>query len=406
MAYLLTRSIATVAILAGMLLGLPLVGIVIASFPLRPYLEFPPAALYVTHAPFSWIPFLAYLLFVLLVLAPFLRRGLAGKGAAEPPSATTRSPFPWWGRLGVLFGMISWVLAWTRFSWFEPLQTHTFTPLWLSYIITMNALTCRRTGTCPLIERPIAYLLLFPVSAVFWWFFEYLNRFVQNWYYVGPPLSPTEYFWFATLAFSTVLPAFTATRAWVLSFSWPKRFHDFFRICASRPKTIAAPALLVSGVGLAALGILPDYLFSLLWISPLLILVSLKALFGEPHIFSSLRQGDWTLLVASAVSALICGFFWEMWNFFSLAKWIYQIPFVARFHIFEMPLIGYAGYLPFGVECAVIVELVMRKPEVGGRRSAGPLAARAARWIEREPKDQGKMDDRFARTRDDKDSSC
>jgi hypothetical protein len=49
-----------------------------------------------------------------------------------------------------------------------------------------------------------------------------------------------------------------------------------------------------------------------------------------------------------------------MWNFHSLAKWIYAVPFVNRFHLFEMPLLGYAGYLPFGLECAVIGDMVGR----------------------------------------------
>ena len=67
------------------------------------------------------------------------------------------------------------------------------------------------------------------------------------------------------------------------------------------------------------------------------------------------------MLVASAVAALICGFFWEMWNFFSLARWNYAVPFVHRFQIFEMPLLGYAGYLPFGAECAVIADVLIKR---------------------------------------------
>jgi hypothetical protein len=47
-----------------------------------------------------------------------------------------------------------------------------------------------------------------------------------------------------------------------------------------------------------------------------------------------------------------------MWNAGSLAHWTYSIPFVQRFMIFEMPVLGYAGYLPFGLECAVIGELI------------------------------------------------
>jgi hypothetical protein len=56
---------------------------------------------------------------------------------------------------------------------------------------------------------------------------------------------------------------------------------------------------------------------------------------------------------------LICGFFWELWNWKSLAKWIYTVPFVERWHVFEMPLLGYAGYLPFGLECLLVVERIV-----------------------------------------------
>ena len=62
--------------------------------------------------------------------------------------------------------------------------------------------------------------------------------------------------------------------------------------------------------------------------------------------------------MSAALAALVCGLFWEMWNFFSLAQWKYSIPFVQRFEIFEMPLLGYAGYLPFGLECVVIADLL------------------------------------------------
>jgi hypothetical protein len=89
----------------------------------------------------------------------------------------------------------------------------------------------------------------------------------------------------------------------------------------------------------------------------LIILTSLKVLKGEPHVFTPTWWGDWRDITTSAVAALICGFFWEMWNYWSLAKWIYLVPFVSRFHIFEMPLLGFSGYLPFGLECLAIAKL-------------------------------------------------
>jgi len=84
--------------------------------------------------------------------------------------------------------------------------------LWVAYVVVVNACCQRRTGTCLLLRAPGKFLLLFPLSAVFWWFFEYLNRFVQNWYYVGPRFDAGEYFWYATLPFATVLPAVWSTQ--------------------------------------------------------------------------------------------------------------------------------------------------------------------------------------------------
>ncbi len=39
-----------------------------------------------------------------------------------------------------------------------------------------------------------------------------------------------------------------------------------------------------------------------------------------------------------------------MWNYWSYPKWKYEIPFVDFLHVFEMPLLGYTGYLPFALE--------------------------------------------------------
>lgn len=42
----------------------------------------------------------------------------------------------------------------------------------------------------------------------------------------------------------------------------------------------------------------------------------------------------------------------------SLPKWIYDTPGVNFLHIFEMPLLGYLGYLPFSLELYSIYKLV------------------------------------------------
>ena len=109
--------------------------------------------------------------------------------------------------------------AWTRFEWFASLQPYTFTPLWLGYIVPLST---RCAGDAPGAARcgiePVVFAALFPVSALFWWFFEYLNRFVANWYYLGlEQASAFTYALSASIAFSTVLPAFVSTLRWMQS---------------------------------------------------------------------------------------------------------------------------------------------------------------------------------------------
>ncbi len=356
------KTLTKLSVLTIMLLGLPILGVTLANRPVTLYLEFPPKTLYVQHEPFSWPVFMCYSMFILAGITPFLIHGIKREGKETRTGTQLSFPFPWWGWCGIILGIIAWLLAWNRFPWFSKFQNHTFTPLWLAYIITVNALTYSRRGHCMLCDRPLFFLLLFPASAGFWWFFEYLNRFVQNWYYIGARFDPWEYFWYATLPFSTVLPSVMGTRDWLISLSWTeKKFQYFIPLRSTHPKPIAWAVLLTAGIGLAWIGILPNYLFPLLWISPLLIIVSLQVIFEERHLFSDITRGDWRFVIFSALAALICGFFWEMWNYYSLAKWQYNVPFVHRFQIFEMPLLGYAGYLPFGLECAMIAEMLLMK---------------------------------------------
>lgn len=352
--------------LASMLLGLPLLGVALAGNSIGRYLEFPPRTLHVEHAPFSWIAFILIAAFVLVCVLPFVLRAIRvarldhpSPPPPDPRASSSPHPFPAWGWLSLIWIAVWWILAWNRFPWFARLQPHTFTPLWLGYIVAINALGFRKTGHSMLTDRPLFLLFLFPLSTAFWWFFEYLNRFTQNWCYEGAGhCGPLGYFFRATLPFSTVLPAVISTREWLTGFPvFEKSFRSFAPMSARRPRIIGGVVLALSAFGLAGIGVWPDYLYPFLWVSPLLIIVSLQTVTGERHIFSSIVKGDWRMIASAAVAALICGFFWELWNFYSEAKWIYLVPFVNRFHIFEMPLLGYAGYLPFGLECVVIAEM-------------------------------------------------
>lgn len=367
-------SSGTLAIGLGLLIGLPLLGIVSGGMPLEDYLEFPPQPRHRQPAPFSWPVFLSMALFVVAAVAPLLVRVLRSQKNPVPVESGHRA-FPWWGWAGLAWLGLAWLLAWSRFDWFAPLQRHTFAPLWLGYIVVINAWTWRRSGQALIVDRPRYLVALFAVSAVFWWYFEFLNRFVENWQYAGMgDVSTPEYLLFGTLSFSTVLPAVLSTRDWLASFP---RLHagldDFIAIRPSRPCSLASISLIVAAVALANIGRYPDWLYPMLWMAPLVVLLSVQALRGETHVLAPLARGDWRDIWLAALSALLCGVFWEMWNYYSLAHWEYHVGFVQRFHVFEMPLLGYSGYLPFGVECLVIASLVG-----AGRGTDGDGPARAS----------------------------
>ena len=348
-----------IVLIGLLLLGLPLLGVYLAGLPLARYLAFPPRTVYVDHAPFSWVAFgilgtIALILYALLIWLVWPR----GPSLERHRSETARR-FPWWGWLAVALVAGFWFLAWSRLPVFRHLQPYTFTPLWLSYILLVNALSWWRSGRSLLTHRTGFFLALFPLSALFWWYFEYLNRFVQNWHYVGiASFGPLQYTVHATLAFSTVLPAVIGTTDWLATFPRLGNFRTRPIRAGAHGKAMAWLLLVFSLAALAGLGVWPDGLFPLVWVAPLLLIVSLQVLAGQPTAFSPITQGHWRVVSLPMLAALMCGFLWEMWNQYGQAKWVYLIPYVQRFELFEMPLLGYVGYLPFGLECMAIVGLL------------------------------------------------
>jgi hypothetical protein len=298
----------------------------------------------------------------------------------EPQTGPARGKFPAWGWAGLALGAVAWVLAWTRTEWFAPFQRQTFVPLWASYLLVSNAVAQRRTGRSPALASPVRYASLFAASAAFWWSFEYLNRFAQNWRYEGiNRFGPVAYGVLATLAFATVLPAYFATYEAIRS--WPRldaAFANWIPVRFPKPRLASVAALVLSAAGLAGLGLWPGLLFPLVWVSPVLVFAGIQTLRDRPHMLSGVARGDWRHPIAAAGSALVCGLFWEMWNFFSLAKWEYDIPYVGAIHVFEMPILGYAGYLPFGLMCAAVADAVMRPRPATNANANAALADASA----------------------------
>jgi hypothetical protein len=267
-----------------------------------------------------------------------------------------RCRFPAYGVVALLVCLATWASSWLRI---DPFYRYSFFPLWFGYILFIDALVVMRKGNSILTRARWWYLLLFLTSSLFWWIFEGLNTPVQNWHYIlDQPYSPLAYFLFASLSFSTVLPAVMET-AELLSTFKPLRP----RLPASKPGPLLPLWVLALAeiLGLLCLilpWIFPRYCFVLIWLSVVLILDPINNLLRRKSALAHMAVGDWRFFVLP-LAGLCCGFLWEMWNFYALPKWYYTISYVGFWKIFEMPLLGYLGYLPFALELFAMYQFVL-----------------------------------------------
>jgi hypothetical protein len=255
------------------------------------------------------------------------------------------------------------VISWGQI---QPLAPFYFFPIWLGYILLVDGIVLARRGTSLLEQGTGQFVALFAISAAFWWMFEALNIPVQNWRYLGlSQYSSLQYSLFATLPFSTVLPAVLETATLIGSFFSPSRYLPLTRVAPPSPRVWLL--VLLGAAAAVAPWIWPAQAYALIWCSLLLVFEPINWWAGRPSICRLLRAGNVALLFTLFASGVVCGFFWEMWNYYSYPKWIYVIPGITAPKLFEMPLPGYLGYLPFALELYAMYNVVLL---VAGRGSS------------------------------------
>ncbi len=241
--------------------------------------------------------------------------------------------------------MAWWVFAWTR----VPIASeYSFFPLWLGYIFTLNAASetlyrdslMKRTGW--------RFIFLFVASIPLWWFFEWVNSYLQNWRYVlQHPISPLHYAVRASIDFSTVVPAVLSSTFLFLRFLRARQIGKCRAVAIDR--WWLAVAVVIGLTSFYLMQAFPRQTFPLAWIAPFLIIEPVLYISGLPSLLGQIAKGDWTLTISAMAATLFTGFFWELWNYHSLPKWYYTVPYVDFWKVFEMPILGYAGYPFFGI---------------------------------------------------------
>jgi hypothetical protein len=258
---------------------------------------------------------------------------------------------------------IPWALSPFRYA--ARWMSFNITPIaWFGYIIFLDGLLTMRSSGSPTRKRPHHFALLCLASITIWCIFDTINFYsIKAWSYVGMPADPwgrsVGYF----IAFGTIVPGMLISGQLLMNlglFDWA-RFRPWPRMPGAVLwiSFIAGLAMLVWPI------VHPDPITNLtLWTSLVFLLDPINHWLGRPSMWRDWSAGWYGRTLACFAGGLLCGFLWEFWNYWALSKWIYHLPFLgAMEHVryFEMPLPGLLGFLPFGIECWVMWQL-MRVP--------------------------------------------
>ena len=235
-----------------------------------------------------------------------------------------------------------------------------FTPLvWTAYILFMDALNFHDHGTSLIVSRRSEFFAMLPWSILCWTVFEAYNLSLHNWTYVGLPeniiLRYAGYAW----SFATIFPAVLETSEWIE--------HNIGRDRAVGTAIPLQVLIVSAAAGLAALLtpllVSPEIgsrLFGLVWIGFFFLLDPINYLLKGKSVIQECLGGNYARPIALALSGLACGVLWEFWNFWATAKWLYSVPLsFAGPKLFEMPLLGYLGFIPFAFECSAMQDLLV-----------------------------------------------
>ncbi|MBC8155296.1 MAG: hypothetical protein H7Z72_20590 [Bacteroidetes bacterium] len=308
--------------------------------------------------------------FVLVILLYAFPR-LFGFRRVEMVRQVARQPtaLPVWFWVGLVLWGGTLLLLWTKSEEPKWLLNWAYLPLFWGFTFVIDGWVYIRANGESLVSRFPREVIGIGVAATSgWMLFEYLNFFVdENWYYPRGDIVPDDEFTVYAIAGSSgLMPTVFELYTLMNTFRFRHRFDRGPKI--TLPKSVGIGVLVLAFSGMFAIGFFPDGMFGVLWLSPLLVLSVVLERIGIWTPFTPVKEGNWSPLLKYALTYLIYGFLLEWWNYynsthdpadpghivtFTPAHWVYSLPYVNRFHVFEMPLLGYLGYLPFGVYCAV-----------------------------------------------------
>jgi hypothetical protein len=236
----------------------------------------------------------------------------------------------------------------------EPFASFHTPIAWTGYILFVDGLVWRWRADSWLQNAPAELLFLAVFSVPLWLVFEFYNLWIQNWHYVGLPGNPwvrlLGYGW----SFATIWPAIFETGELVSAIR-DLRAPPGRRVERPCPSSLTGRqrASIVVGLVMLALPLAwpSPYLAAPVFLGFIFLLDPINARLGGRTLCCDFGYGRFRRAENLAVAGLVCGVLWEFWNYWARSRWVYTVPILSDWKLFEMPLAGYLGFPAFALEC-------------------------------------------------------
>ncbi len=231
------------------------------------------------------------------------------------------------------------------------MQTWFYMFAWWPFILIVDSLNFRKSGISPLFESTGKFTYMLFVSVGVWLSFELFNLRLQNWSYHGIPIQTWQRWLGYFVAFASVIPAIIELSVFFQNALQIKKFslfqlkntHSFRKFCI----------FLGIVCGLLPL-IWPRIFFPLVWLCFFFLLEPLNHRLGNDCFLKDLEDKDWSRFWSWVLAGLTAGILWEFFNFWAGSHWEYSLPYLNFGRIFQMPVFGYFGFIPFALEVFVL----------------------------------------------------
>lgn len=259
-------------------------------------------------------------------------------------------------RWNLIFGLgIIGLAGFLLFSDVSFMKTWFYICAWWPLIFILDSVNFRMRGSSPLSQSPRNFMFAAFISIPVWLIFELVNLRLQNWSYHSLPSElPLRWLGYG-LAFASVIPALLELSTLFQTLLIGKKIP--FVPLKTTASTLNGSMLL--GFLLLALCIVfPHLFFPFVWLGFIFLLEPLSFRLGLDSLLADAKKQNGNRILSWLLAGFAAGVLWEALNYWAGSHWEYTIPYLNFCRIFQMPVFGYGGFLPFAIEVFVMYTLL------------------------------------------------